>query len=165
MKLWKFIWRSITSRGKIRIAIDCNRDEPVLERFDATQILETHPSERRRTCVISNSRSRGARIQMGRNERAVARKNAPTRGRRGGRRLQCYRTVERGIAESRDGGKREGEDSGGERETETERKSRRRRTEREKEYNRTTWCVRGVGGDCPTKPYGQNYHTHTYVRT
>lgn len=21
--------------------------------------------------------------------------------------------------------------------------------------------VRGVGGDWPTKPYGQNYHTHT----
>lgn len=45
----------------------------------------------------------------------------------------------------------------------TERDSRRRRTEREKEYDRATWCVRGVGGDCPTKPYGQNYHTHTYV--
>lgn len=22
-------------------------------------------------------------------------------------------------------------------------------------------AVRGVGGDWPTKPYGQNYHTHT----
>lgn len=47
----------------------------------------------------------------------------------------------------------------------TERNSRRKRTKREKEYNCATWCVRGVGGDCPTKPYGQNYHTHTYVHS
>lgn len=45
---------------------------------------------------------------MGRNERAVAHKNAPVRGGEGEERLQCYRTVERGIAESRDGGKGEG---------------------------------------------------------
>lgn len=32
-----------------------------------------------------------------------------------------------------------------------------------REYDRATWCVRGVGGDCPTKPYGQNYHTHTHT--
>jgi len=82
----------------------------------------------------------------------------------GGERLQCYRTVERGIAESRDGEKGEGE-AERQRETEMERNPRRRKTEREEEYDRATWCVRGVGGDCPTKPYGQNYHTHTYVRT
>lgn len=102
---------------------------------------------------------------MGRNERAVARKNAAAR-RRGGR-LQCYRTVERGIAESRDGGKDEGEERREEcaRDRDGAKLEEERRTEQENEYNRATWCVRGVGGDCPTKPYGQNYHTHTYVRT
>lgn len=97
---------------------------------------------------------------MGRNERAVARKNAAVR--RGGGRLQCYRTVERGIAESRDGGKDEGEERREECARETGRGG-----EGRSERTSTTALrgVRGVGGDCPTKPYGQNYHTHTYVRT
>lgn len=85
-------------------------------------------------------------------------------GRQGGR-LQCYRTVERGIAESRDGGKREGEAEAAESERQGQNGTRGGEGRSEgKSTFRATWCVRGVGGDCPTKPYGQNYHTHTYVR-
>lgn len=163
--------------AKARVAIGCNCDERVPERPDATQIPETHPSGRRRTCVISNSRSRGARIQMGRNERSArggAQKCTGAAERRRRRRrgmgeaggkitmLPYGRTWNCRITRRRE--KRRRSRSGGERETGTEWNSRRRRTERGKEYVRATWCVRGVGGDCPTKPYGQNYHTHTYVR-
>lgn len=85
-----------------------------------------------------------------------------------GERLQCYRTVERGIAESQDGGKGERE---AQKAKESERQEWNEKLEEKKDGTkervgaRATWCVRGVGGDCPTKPYGQNYHTHTHVRT
>lgn len=153
-------WRSITSRDKVRIAVGCNCEERgVPERPDATQIPETHPSERG-TCVISNSRSRGARIQMGAETSARgggAQKCIAARRGGGGGRLQCYRTVERGIAESRDGGKDEGEEGREERQGRSERTS-------------ATTALRGVCvawvETAPRSPTGRIIiPTHTYVHS
>lgn len=104
---------------------------------------------------------------MGRNERAVARKNAAAR-RRGGR-LQCYRTVERGIAESRDGGKDEGEERREEcaRDRDGAKLEEERRTEQE---NECTTALRGVCvawvETAPRSPTGRIIiPTHTYVHS
>lgn len=85
-------------------------------------------------------------------------------GRQGGR-LQCYRTVERGIAESRDGGKREGEAEAEESERQGQNGTRGGEGRSE---GKSTFALRGVCvawvETAPRSPTGRIIiPTHTYV--